>query len=258
MPDPSVILFDLDDTLFAHRASVEAAAVVTLHGMADLDDESLRSEVVRWNELEEFHYHRYLSGELDYLGQRRERARSFVEPYGVDLSDDAAAERWFEDYLAGYRDAWVLHDDALPALDALTSRWPDARLGIITNGDLEFQLGKIAFLEIGARFEHVVASGDVGVTKPDAAIFEHALALFDAGPEGAVYVGDRLGTDALGAAQAGLVGVWLDRPGTGVPAGDAADVEALGVIRITGLAELTDALASAPDVGQLVAGGSAE
>lgn len=243
MTDPRVILFDLDDTLFAHRASVEAAAATTLaHIAPELDDESVASEVARWNDLEEHHYHRYLSGELDYLGQRRARARDFVTPYGVDLADDPAAEKWFEDYLVGYRNAWILHDDALPALDELRTRWPEVRFGIVTNGDLDFQLGKIAFLEIGERFEHIVASGEVGITKPDERIFAHAVALFDAAPDECVYVGDRLHTDAVGSARAGLTGVWLDRAGSGIPSNDAQAVETLGVIRIAGLAELTAAL----------------
>jgi putative hydrolase of the HAD superfamily len=243
MSDPRVILFDLDDTLFAHRASVEAAAATTLNDIApDLDARSTAREVARWNELEEHHYHRYLSGELDYLGQRRARARDFVAPYGIDLSDDSTAEEWFEDYLVGYRDAWRLHDDALPALDELTTRWPDIRFGIITNGDLDFQLRKIDFLEIGERFEHIVASGEVGITKPDERIFAHAIALFDASADECVYVGDRLHTDAIGAARAGLTGVWIDRTEGGIPTGDVGAVETLGIVRIEGLDELTEAL----------------
>lgn len=243
MTEPRVILFDLDDTLFAHRASVEAAAATTLKEIApELEAESIASEVARWNDLEEHHYHRYLTGELDYLGQRRARARDFVAPYGVDLADDRNAETWFEDYLVGYRNAWILHDDALPALDELRSHWPEVRFGIITNGDLDFQLGKIAFLEIGERFEHIVASGEVGITKPDERIFAHAVALFDAATDECVYVGDRLHTDAIGSARAGLTGVWLDRADSGIPSDDAQAVETLGVIRIAGLAELSAAL----------------
>ncbi|MET0590285.1 MAG: HAD family hydrolase [Naasia sp.] len=250
MPHPSVILFDLDDTLFAHRASVEAAAAVTLQSIApDLDHDTVRAEVTRWNELEEHHYHRYLSGELDYLGQRRARARDFVAPYDVDLADDSAAEQWFEQYLHGYRDAWILHDDALPALDALGTEWPGVRFGIITNGDLDFQLDKIGFLEIGDRFDHIVASGDFGITKPDARIFEHAVGLFGVGVGDCVYVGDRLRTDPIGAARAGLTGVWIDRSGDGVPDADAAEVEELGIIRITDLGILTGALRDADDRG---------
>ena len=43
-----------------------------------------RSAAEHWNALEEEHYHRYLTGELDYLGQRRARARGFVERHGLE------------------------------------------------------------------------------------------------------------------------------------------------------------------------------
>ncbi|THG30876.1 HAD family hydrolase [Naasia lichenicola] len=239
MSAPSVVLFDLDDTLFAHREAVDAAAATTLRTLsADLDADATLAEVARWTELEEQHYHRYLTGELDYLGQRRARARDFVAPYGLDLSDDATAESWFLDYLRGYRSAWVLHEDTLPAMDAIAAALPGVRFGMITNGDLDFQLAKLDALLLTGRLEHVVASGEVGVTKPDARIFELAVDLFDVPPADAVYIGDRLRTDAIGAAAAGLTGVWLNRRGVEPDPVDHAEAERLGVHVIRGLDEL--------------------
>ena len=243
MSAPSLVLFDLDDTLFAHREAVDAAAATTLRTLdAHLDTAAVSAEVARWTELEEHHYHRYLSGELDYLGQRRARARDFVAPYGIDLSADAVAESWFIDYLQGYRDAWVLHDDAIPALDALAREIPGVRFGMITNGDLDFQMAKLDALALTARIEHVIASGEVGVTKPDARIFAIALNRFDVRATDAVYVGDRLRTDAIGAALAGMTGIWLNRRDVIPSDADAAEADALGVQIIHGLGELTPLL----------------
>ncbi len=204
----SVALFDLDDTLFAHREAVDRG-IETFVGATGAPFNP--GEVARWKELEERHYHRYLTGELDYLGQRRARARDFVAPYGVRLDHDRDAEAWFEDYLDHYRAAWQLHPDALPCVDELHRR--GIRLGVITNGDAEFQRVKMHRLGLTDRFEHVVASGAVGITKPDRRIFELACSLFDAPVGDVLYVGDRLLTDAVGAADAGLTGVWLDRYG---------------------------------------------
>ncbi|MFD1715519.1 HAD family hydrolase [Amnibacterium flavum] len=240
---PRLVLFDLDDTLFRHREAVEAAAAASLTALDPAASESRTAEEVgRWHELEEHHYHRYLSGELDYLGQRRARARDFVEPYGIDLADDREAEAWFEGYLTGYRAAWTLHDDALPCLDDLEEAFPGVRFGIITNGDLDFQLDKIDTVRLAPRIEHVIASGALGVTKPDPAIFRHACEVFDIAPSDSVYIGDRLRTDAIGAARAGLTGVWLDRRGITPPSDDAAEAEALGIVEITRLLDLVGAL----------------
>jgi len=205
-------LFDLDETLFAHREAVRAGIADVLARDYPAVDATAHQD--RWDDLEEHHYSRYLTGELDYLGQRRARARGFLEPFGVTL-DDTAAEQWFEDYLHGYRSAWSLYSDTLPCLERLAAA--GIRTGIITNGELDFQLAKIVATGLDGRFEHIVASGELGITKPDARIFEHACALFDVPPAEALYVGDRLATDALGAAAAGLLGVWLDRDSVATP-----------------------------------------
>ena len=233
----SVVLFDLDDTLFMHRESVEAGIAAhrtTLGGAIAAADRA--SEFTRWNALEELHYHRYLSGELDFLEQRRERARGFLQPYGLTLDDDAA-DAWYDGYLVHYESTWALHPDSLPCLDAL-----DARIGVITNGSLPFQMAKIDGVGLTPRLEHVIASGEVGVAKPDPRIFVVTCGVFGVEPADAVYVGDRLHTDAIGAARAGLLGVWLDRAGIATPA-ELAEAAAEGVPVIRSLAELPALLA---------------
>ena len=54
---------------------------------------------------------------------------------------------------------------------------------------------------------------DKGSPHPDPRIFDLACEAFGVAPARALYVGDRLHTDAIGAAAAGLSGVWLDRGG---------------------------------------------
>ncbi|WP_350347372.1 HAD family hydrolase [Agromyces sp. G08B096] len=242
-PSP-VVLFDLDDTLMAHREAVESGILLHAGELGYIPDPDAAAMQRLWYELEERHYHAYLAGELSFEGQRRARARDFAAAHGVDLDDDAAGA-WFATYFERYRESWSLHDDALPTLDALERELPGVRFGIITNGELEFQTAKLVRLELPGRFSHVVASGAVGVTKPDAAIFRHAIERFaaDAPVGAAAYVGDRLRTDAIGAAHAGLLGVWLNRRGVTPTADEAADAEASGVVEITRLAELPALLA---------------
>jgi putative hydrolase of the HAD superfamily len=235
---PLVVLFDLDDTLFAHSRAVArgVAAHRASHG-GELAAANEAAELARWVALEEHHYHRYLAGELDFREQRRHRARGFVEPFGIDLSDDTAADDWFGRYLIEYERSWVLFDDALPALDELERVIPGVRFGIITNAELPSQQSKLDATGLASRVELTVASGDVGVTKPDAGIFRYACERFGVQPARAAYVGDRLDTDAIGAASAGLTGVWLDRKAKAT-ADERARAAASGVSVISGLAEL--------------------
>ncbi|MER3389209.1 MAG: HAD family hydrolase [Microcella sp.] len=223
-----VVLFDLDDTLMAHTRAVdlaiERAQEIAGGGFAADDRAAVRS---RWRELEERHYARYLSGELDNLGQRIHRARDLHAPYGIDL-DDEAALGWFAEYLDGYRNNWTLFDDVLPALHQLEATIDGVRFGIITNGDLAFQTDKLERIALWERLEltavrrdgsvdhatrrgRVVASGELGTPKPDPAIFDAAAAALDVAPSSCAYIGDRVRTDAVGAHEAGMLGIWLDR-----------------------------------------------
>ncbi|WP_426623188.1 HAD family hydrolase [Leifsonia sp. McL0607] len=237
-----VVLFDLDDTLFAHRAAVSAgiqryaAQLGEPYGTMEAVD-----LVALWHDLEEQHYHSYLAGRLDFEGQRQARARDFAARHGVMLGD-AEASAWFSDYFEHYIAAWSLHHDALRCLDALQAAIPGVRFGLITNGDLAFQRRKVEAVGLDARIEHLIASGEVGIAKPDARIFQEACSEFDVRPEQAVYVGDRLRTDAIGAAHAGLTGVWLNRGGDVPSADDAAEAAAIGVIELTSLDALTGAI----------------
>jgi putative hydrolase of the HAD superfamily len=241
-----VVLFDLDDTLMAHREAVAAGIALHMRERAYAGDLAAAQRL--WHELEERHYHAYLAGELSFEQQRRARATDFALAHG-DALDDESAGAWFATYFERYREAWALHDDVVPALDALETALPGVRFGIITNGEFEFQLAKLVRLglEVGhpGRIEHLVASGAEGVTKPERRIFEIAVARFaaDVPVSAAAYVGDRLRTDAIGAARAGLVGVWLNRTGARPPGAEATDAAMAGVHEIRTLAELPALLA---------------
>lgn len=241
-PVPPLVLFDLDDTLFAHRSAVADGILKHLRTIGGFGSIAGAEAVTLWLQLEETHYHSYLAGSLDFEGQRRARARDFAAAHGITLGEAPTGE-WFDAYFEHYIAAWALHDDALGALNALRSANPSVRFGIITNGEPAFQQRKLDRVGLTPLMEKVIASGSFGFTKPDPRIFNYACELFGVPSADAVYVGDRLFTDAVGAADAGLTGVWLDR--SGAHAASAADADALrasGALRITSLGELAAAL----------------
>ncbi|MBG6239484.1 putative hydrolase of the HAD superfamily [Mycetocola sp. CAN_C7] len=229
-------LFDLDDTLLDHRGAVSRGILDHVDGLPELRVADREASVALWHELEDRHYHRYLSGEVSFAVQRRRRAQDFAAAHGLTLAD-IEADAWFDSYFESYRDSWQLFDDALPCLDRLAAAgW---RLGIITNGEQDYQRVKLERTGLLDRFEHVVASGAVGVAKPDPRIFAHACELFDVAPGDAFYVGDRLLTDAVGAVSAGLEGVWLNRFGDDVVVGavghGASDADPIALARDAGV-----------------------
>ena len=243
---PSVVLFDLDDTLFAHRDAVDEGIVRYVRSLGgpygSLDTSAA---VALWHSLEEQHYHAYLAGTLDFPGQRAARARDFAAAHGVTLQE-AEARAWYDAYFVHYESSWRLHDDTIPALRSLEAAYPGVRFGLVTNASLAHQLPKLQSTGLVSRLEHIIASASVGHAKPDPRIFTHACAVFGVGPADAVYVGDRLRTDAIGAASAGLTGVWLDRRAAPVSDEDGGEAARLGVLRIPDLLALPQALAARP------------
>ncbi|WP_433463171.1 HAD family hydrolase [Spirillospora sp. CA-128828] len=210
----TAVLFDLDGTLLDHE---EAAAEAIVHSFPDVDPAWL---VPRWTELSEEAVDRYLAGELSLAEQRRSRIVSLARELGLGDWDDARADAWLAGFLALYQAAWRPFPDAERTLAVLAGG--GLRLGVITNGDAEQQRTKVRRIGFADRLPVVVASSETGQAKPAAGIFRTACAALGVEPDAAAYVGDRLITDAQGAAAAGLTGVWLDRSGD--PAPDALDV----------------------------------
>jgi putative hydrolase of the HAD superfamily len=84
------------------------------------------------------------------------------------------------------------------------------RLAIITNGPSDLQRRKIEYFDLEERVDWVVVSGELGVDKPELAIFEHVLGLAGVGAERAAHVGDSLTSDVAGANRAGLLPIWVE------------------------------------------------
>lgn len=105
-------------------------------------------------------------------------------------------------------------DGAKEALEKMAERYPVA---VVTNGDPEMQSEKLDSLGVGDRFEIVVFAGFDTAAKPDPTPFEHALDVLGVDSGRAVTVGNSLEHDVLGAHNAGLRSVWLDRDGVSDP-----------------------------------------
>ena len=212
MPDSpvAVVLFDIDDTLVDAAAATRAGAMGVFETYRDRLRGSHEHLMQRWNALLDYHFERYLRGETSFIGQRRARIRSLfgLTPDQMSDAEVDAVDGLYREFTAANRQ---LFPDALETLDALGG----FRLGVISNGSSTGQRQKLAAAGILDRFAAVVISEDIGAAKPDAGIFEAACQAAGASPSACVHIGDRLDTDARGARDAGLTGVWLDRGGRG-------------------------------------------
>jgi putative hydrolase of the HAD superfamily len=217
------VLWDIDDTIFDY-AGADRTGMRHHLGQEGLPDgfDSVEQALGRWQELTLLHWQRFAAGECDFAGQRRNRLRDFV---GVPMSDDEA-EEWFDRHRVHYEAAWALFPDAVPTLDGLAA---DYRHAALSNSAFAHQDRKLRLLGVRDRFEVLLCAAELGVSKPEAEAFHAACRALELEPGEVAYVGNEPDIDARGAAEAGLLGIWLDRGGVGGRP---------ELSRITGLAEL--------------------
>lgn len=209
MSDIRAVCFDLDDTLRdasgAHTAllrTCEQVGAITGIDPAALLASNTAAWPQLWREVGEPWTLGGTSGQI----VTTEAWRRTLEACGHDETRSAAQAA--DIHLEEIARSQLLFDDARLLLDAID---PDIRLAVITNGASDTQRAVLRALGLEDRFHAVIVSGEVGVAKPDRAIFEAALDAIGARPDQAWHVGDNPIVDVAGARAAGLTAVWLNR-----------------------------------------------
>ncbi|HEY8447485.1 MAG TPA: HAD family hydrolase [Thermomicrobiales bacterium] len=206
-PPPTLVLFDLDDTLCDY-ASARALRLRIAFGQAlahrdnaapDVDLDALIAESIAMQPHGSDHF-------TDLLAR-----------YGV--TDKAIIEQARAWYQTNRFHGLQLFSDACESLALIRAALPGRRLGIITNGPAEVQREKVALLGLESAVDFILISGELGIAKPDPAIFAEALRRGAATADEAVFIGDSPEFDIAGARAAGIRAVWLNRAGRTWPAG---------------------------------------
>lgn len=141
----------------------------------------------------------------DLSALRRESIRMALTQAG---DDPALAEPAFEVFF-DERQRVDLFEDALPALEYLSSRWPVVAL---SNGNADLQR-----VGLGRYFHAAISAREVGAAKPDARIFHHGAQAAGVSAAQVLHIGDDAHLDGLGALRAGMQTVWLNREGADWP-----------------------------------------
>jgi len=229
------LLLDLDDTLLDYSGGVElcwqgacadAAAVVPQTELVAALAATRRSF---WRDPEHNRRER-----VNMLRAWTSIATQALEQCGGDARLGAAIAAAFA---ARRHSVMKLFPDALSFLGVLRER--GIPLALVTNGDAREQRAKIERHALAPFFGAIVIEGEFGAGKPDAAVYRSALEGLGVEPGPEVWmVGDHLEFDVAGPQRLGLRASWLDRPGSGIPAG--ADIRPDRIVR--GLDELAAAL----------------
>src|SRR5512138_591382 len=91
-------------------------------------------------------------------------------------------------------------------------------MGLITNGNPEFQRVKVCRFELEQYFDFILIEGEFGVGKPDPRVFRHGLKQFCVSPAQVWMVGDDLEFDMRPAQGLGMGTVWVNHADESLPA----------------------------------------
>lgn len=197
MPTVTTLLFDLDNTLLDRTRTFHAftEAFVTRY-FPELPDER-RGELIRYIITEDEDGYR---SKPELFAQLRDEL-----PFAPTVTAQQLLDFYFEQYVA--------HAVPMEGAEELlaSARRKRLRIGLVTNGLTRVQMGKIRLLGWETKFDAMIISEAAGCKKPDPAIYRMALEQVGADPTEAVFVGDHPRNDIIGAAEAGMRGIWLRR-----------------------------------------------
>ena len=100
-----------------------------------------------------------------------------------------------------------LYPGAAEVLRALRNRRQGVYL--LSNAQAAFTVPELNKLGLAPLFDGIVLSSDVGVKKPDKAIFVHILSKYGLRPETCLMIGNDEEADMLGAAAVGMAGRYI-------------------------------------------------
>ena len=198
------LLFDADDTLFDYRRAETTALREAFEAEGHPFQPAWlavyqRLNAAAWRELE--------AGRLTSEQLRVRRFADLSAELGLALDPTGFSST----YLRHLARQSHLVDGALEVVDALRA---SRRVAVITNGLPDVQRPRLAASALAGKVAPVVISDEVGVAKPDPAIFRIALErMGHPAPSEVLVIGDSLSSDIAGGAAAGIDTCWYNPGG---------------------------------------------
>jgi putative hydrolase of the HAD superfamily len=205
----TALLLDVDDTLIDTRVAMvaagEAAAAVlwpragpAVHHAAGVRFQADPGDL----------FGRFTRGEMSFPEMRRARVADLMATFSL-AAIDQVNDRFESAYAPAFASQMRRFDDVVPFVEAVSAT--GIPVGLLTNSSLAYTSQKLELTGLAGVFDVVVTRDTLGFGKPDVRAFHHACRLLGSAPRETLYVGDHLEIDAIGARNAGLGAVWLQR-----------------------------------------------
>lgn len=201
----TTLFIDLDNTLYDFSGNSREAyrAVYALLGYERWFD-SFEHYYEIYEEYNLQLWALYAEGKITKEHLNAERYSHPLRVMGVPDAEEVGAHFWDE-----AMKRLPLGDRLMPhAREILDYLRPKYKLFVLSNGFTELQSRKMQSARIGHYFYGVILSEDIGVNKPNPAIFEYALRVAGSTPEETLMIGDNLEVDIEGAQGVGIDQVY--------------------------------------------------
>jgi len=201
------IFFDLDHTIWDFDKNAQETLTELYHQyeLHAIGLSSCESFIERYTENNQLLWAEYHMGRITKERLRAERFhKTFIE---LGVAPEHVPQQFEEDYVRFSPTKTNLFEGSEKVLAYLQQKYT---LHIISNGFKETTLIKMDLCNLNPYFSNVIISEDVGVNKPDRAIFEYALNKAGAEKEESIMIGDSIEADIRGAQAFGMKAIFFN------------------------------------------------
>ncbi|MDQ0254414.1 putative hydrolase of the HAD superfamily [Evansella vedderi] len=211
------ICFDLDNTLFSHEEAFKSAIedsfhtyILSVKGIEKTITFDQFFKLFKWNS--DRYWNLYEQKKLNGTEYRRKRFNETMKELGLPFSNHIA-DKFHAHYYEVVDDHSKPYSGLKDLMNFLTNR--QVKLGIITNGMIDTQFGKVE--KLGASnwipTGNIIVSEEVGVVKPQREIFRLMEQRIQLPPKELLFIGDSWLHDVAGAIDAGWEAIFLNTRG---------------------------------------------
>ena len=203
------VFFDLDDTLCNSDAAWDIATKETFQLLCKQRPNVSEAAITKaWTTVHQKLFQQLDAGEGSMAELRDKRFHHLFQE--LDLPTGKIVED-LNDFLSSrYLTSLSLFED-VSVIEVLHAY----HVGIVTNGaydnHTDSQFSKVRHLGLSERIQSLTISDEVGVRKPHIKVFQVACERADVLPIEAMFVGNSIQNDIVGANRAGMTSVLIDR-----------------------------------------------
>lgn len=203
------VLFDLDETLCDSDTAWNIAVKEAFQRLCEREPNVSQEAITEaWTTVHQRLFQQLDAGKCSMAEVRDRRFGCLFKELGLLI--DRAMEELSDFFCSRYLTGLQLYED-VTVLEKLHAY----HVGIITNGahddHTDSQLSKVRHLGLSERIQTLTISGEIGVRKPNLEIFKVACERADVSPKEAIFVGDSVQNDIVGANHAGMTSVLINR-----------------------------------------------